>query len=132
MRVTRVMQCTGMALLAFILFSANTASAHHSFALFDSKRTVTVEGTVKDVSYANPHIWVNLVVTNSQNQPETWGMEGGNLGTLYRMGWTKDTVKAGDKIKMTVHPMKDGMPGGQILRVTLSDGRVLGQRGGDQ
>jgi hypothetical protein len=54
-------------------------------------------------------------------------MEGGNLGGLYRMGWTKDTIKVGDKITMEVHPLKDGSPGGQIMRVTLADGRVLGR-----
>lgn len=128
MHVTRVLQFSPTAALAVsLLFSAGTASAHHSFAMFDQAKSVSVEGTVKDVAYANPHIWVNLVVMDTQNRPQTWGMEGGNLGGLYRMGWTKATVKAGDKIKMEVHPMKDGMPGGQIMRVTLADGRVLGR-----
>jgi len=131
MHVTRFFKFTGTAALAVILLAAGTASAHHSFAMFDTTKTVTVEGTVKEVSYANPHIWVTMVVMDAQNQAQTWGMEGGNLGGLYRMGWTKDTVKAGDKIKMLVHPLKDGTPGGQIMRVTLADGRVLG-RGGEQ
>ena len=128
MHMTRVLQFTGTAALAVsLVFGAGAASAHHSFAMFDQSKSVTVEGTVKDVSYANPHVWVSLVVMNVQNEAQTWGMEGGNLGGLYRMGWTKDTVKAGDKIKMEVHPMRDGKPGGQIMRVTLADGRVLGR-----
>ena len=60
-----------------------------------------------------------MIVMNAQNQPVTWSFEGGNLGGLYRMGWTKDTVKAGDKVKMEAHPIKDGKPAGQIVRVTL-------------
>ena len=131
MHVTRVLQLMGTALLAVtLLFGAGSAYAHHSRAMYDPGKSVTVEGTVKDVAYKNPHVWVNLVVKDAQNREQVWGMEGGNLGGLYRMGWTQDTVKTGDKIKMEVHPMRDGMPGGQILRVTLADGRVLGERGG--
>jgi hypothetical protein len=116
--------------LAVALLFAGTAFAHHSRAMYEPTKSVTVEGVVKDVAYKNPHIWVNLIVKDPQKGDQVWGMEGGNLGGLYRMGWTQDTVKAGDKIKMEVHPMRDGMPGGQILRVTLADGKVLGERGG--
>src|SRR5438093_4562501 len=84
MHVTRFFKFTGTAALAVILLAAGTASAHHSFAMFDTTKTVTVEGTVKEVSYANPHIWVTMVVMDAQNQAQTWGMEGGNLGGLYR------------------------------------------------
>lgn len=125
---------TGAAVV--LLFSLGLAAtpvyAHHSFAMFDNTKNVTVMGTVKAVSYANPHVWVDMVVMNEKGQPVTWGMEGGNLGGLYRMGWTKDTVKAGDKVKMEVHPLKDGTAGGQIVRVTLEDGRVLGRGGPPQ
>jgi hypothetical protein len=128
MLVSRVIQITGIPLLLSGLLLGSTAvSAHHSFAMFDNTKNVTVEGTVKNVAYANPHVWVDMVVMNDKNQPVTWGMEGGNLGGLYRMGWAKDTVKVGDKIKMEVHPMKEGTPGGQIVRVTLADGRILGR-----
>ena len=128
MIVTRMMRTVGApALLVGLLFGSQAAVAHHSFAMFDNTKTVTVEGTVKAVAYANPHVWVDMVVMNGKNQPVTWGMEGGNLGGLYRMGWAKDTIKAGDKIKMEVHPIRDGSPGGQIMRVTLADGRVLGR-----
>ena len=128
MFVKRAMRIAGIPLLfSGLLLGATSASAHHSFAMFDQTKNVTVEGTVKSVDYANPHVWVDMTVMNAQNQPVTWSFEGGNLGGLYRMGWTKDTVKAGDKIKMEAHPIKDGTPGGQIIRVTLGDGRVLGR-----
>jgi hypothetical protein len=119
-------------LLSGVILGSTSASAHHSFAMFDNTKNVTVAGTVKAVAYANPHVWVDMIVMNDKGQPVTWGMEGGNLGGLYRMGWTKDTIKAGDKIRMDVHPLKDGTAGGQIVRVTLADGRVLGRGGPPQ
>jgi hypothetical protein len=100
--------------------------------MFDSTKSITLKGTVKDIAYANPHVWVYLTVVNDKGQPVTWGMEGGNLGGLYRMGWQKDTVKAGDKITMQIHPLRDGTPGGQIMRVTMEDGRVFGRGGPPQ
>jgi len=129
MALNRIMRVAGIPVL---LWGAviGSASAHHSFAMFDSSKSITVVGTVKNVAYANPHVWVDMVAVNDKNETVTWGMEGGNLGGLYRMGWTKDTVKAGDKIKMEVHPIKDGTPGGQIMRVILADGRVLGRGAG--
>ncbi len=119
-------------LLSALILGSPAVSAHHSFAMFDAEKSVTLNGTVKSVEYANPHVWVYLTVMNSKGQPETWGMEGGNLGGLYRMGWTKDAVKAGDKITMEVHPLKDGTIGGQIMRVTLPDGRAFGRGGPPQ
>lgn len=129
----KMMQIGGASLLLSGLFLASTSVyAHHSFAMFDATKSISLNGTVKQVDYANPHVWVYLIVTNSNGQPETWGMEGGNLGGLYRMGWTKESVKPGDKITMQVHPLKDGTSGGQIIRVTTSDGRVFGRGGPPQ
>jgi hypothetical protein len=130
MALKRVMRVAGIPVLLWgAVFGSTTVSAHHSFAMFDSSKSITVMGTVKNVAYANPHVWVDMVTVNDKNETVTWGMEGGNLGGLYRMGWTKDTIKVGDKITMEVHPLKDGSPGGQIMRVTLADGRVLGRGG---
>jgi len=130
MLVRHVMQSAGIPLLlSGLLLGSTAASAHHSFAMFDNSKSVTVTGTVKNVAYANPHVWVDMVVMSDKGQLQTWGMEGGNLMGLYRQGWAKDTVKAGDKITMEVHPLRDGTPGGQIVKVTLADGRVLGRGG---
>jgi hypothetical protein len=126
------MQIGGAALLlSGLLLGSPSVYAHHSFAMFDATRNVTVSGTVKQVDYANPHVWVYLTVEN-KGKIENWGMEGGNLGGLYRMGWTKDSVKVGDKITMEVHPLKDGTTGGQIVRVTTAEGKVFGRGGPPQ
>lgn len=132
MPLTRIMQIGGAALLlSGLLLGSPSVYAHHSFAMFDATRNVTVSGTVKQVDYANPHVWVYLTVEN-KGKIENWGMEGGNLGGLYRMGWTKDSVKVGDKITMEVHPLKDGTTGGQIVRVTTAEGKVFGRGGPPQ
>lgn len=129
---TRFMQTAGVAVLLCGLLGSPPVYAHHSFAMFDATRSVTLTGTVRQVDYANPHVWVYLTVENNNGKIENWGMEGGNLGGLYRMGWTKDSVKVGDKITMQVHPLKDGTAGGQIIRVTTSDGHVFGRGGPPQ
>lgn len=129
---TRFLQIAGAAvLLSGPLLGSPSVYAHHSFAMFDATKNVSLSGTVKQVDYANPHVWVYLAVENN-GKVENWGMEGGNLGGLYRMGWTKDSVKVGDKITMQVHPLKDGTTGGQIIRVTTSDGQVFGRGGPPQ
>lgn len=106
----------------------STAFAHHSFAMFDNTRKIDVKGTVKDVQWTNPHVWVDMVVTEN-GQQKTYGFEGGAVAVLKKFGWTKDMVKAGDVITLTAHPFKDGKAGGSIDFVTLADGRKIG--GGD-
>ena len=94
------------------------AWAHHSFAMFDSAKKIDVKGTVKDVQWTNPHVWVDLVVTDGGKQ-ETYGFEGGAVAVLRAVRLDQeDLVKAGDAITLTAHPFKDGRPGGSIDFVT--------------
>lgn len=106
----------------------SAALAHHSFAMFDNTRKIDVKGTVKDVQWTNPHVWVDMVVIEN-GQQKTYGFEGGAVAVLKKFGWTKDMVKPGDAITLTAHPFKDGKAGGSIDFVTLADGRKIG--GGD-
>jgi hypothetical protein len=100
-------------------------SAHHSFAMFDVTKEVTVQGVVKQFTWANPHVWLDIVVNGDNGQAQTWGLESLAVGLLYRQGWTADSIKPGDKVTVVVHPMRDGTFGGQLMRVTLADGHVL-------
>jgi hypothetical protein len=113
--------------VAFCAISS-AALAHHSFAMFDNTKKIDVKGTVKDLQWTNPHVWLEMV-TNENGQQKTYGFEGGAVAVLKRFGWTKDTVKPGDVITLTAHPFKDGKAGGSIDFVTLADGRKIG--GGD-
>ena len=106
----------------------SAASAHHSFAMFDNTRKIDIKGTVKEVQWTNPHVWLQMVATEN-GQQKTYDFEGGAVAVLKKFGWTKDMVKAGDTITLTAHPFKDGKAGGSIDFVTLADGRKIG--GGD-
>jgi len=113
--------------LAIALLIAMSAYAHHSAAGIDTTKTVTVEGTVKTFKWANPHSWLEVEVTNSKGATEVWNLEMNPPSFLVRAGWKSTTVKAGDKIKFTAAPFKNGDPGGLVRSVTLADGRTLTQ-----
>jgi hypothetical protein len=105
-------------------FWAAPAAAHHSFAMFDNSKTVTYSGVVKEVQWANPHVWVELVVTDN-GKTDTYHFEGGAVPVLKRVGWTRDSVKSGDKLTVATHPFRDGRPGGSLERVTLPNGKIV-------
>jgi hypothetical protein len=99
--------------------------AHHSFAIYDHAKRVTLEGTVKDWVFANPHSSLELVVMEN-GQPVTYLVTGASVNTLVRMGpWGPNTFKPGDKISVVMNPNRDGSPGGSFIRATLPDGKVL-------
>lgn len=117
-----------VAMAAAICATSSAALAHHSFAMFDNSKKIDVKGTVKEIQWTNPHVWLEMVV-NDNGQQKTYDFEGGAVAVLKKFGWTKDMVKPGDTIILTAHPFKDGKPGGSIDFVTLADGRKVG--GGD-
>jgi hypothetical protein len=104
---------------------ASLAWAHHSFAAFDVSTQKTVTGTIKKFDWTNPHTWVWLDVVNEQGVVETWGIEGMSPNYLARRGWTRTTLKAGDKITVTVRPMKSGEKGGMWMTAKRPNGETL-------
>ena len=114
--------------LVIALCIAGSAYAHHSAAGIDQTKTVTNEGIVKEFRWANPHSWLEIEVKDSKGVPQIWNLEMMPPTFLVRAGWKSTTVKAGDKIKFTARPFKNGDPGGLFVNVTLADGRVLGQQ----
>lgn len=103
------------------------AVAHHSFAMFDMQREVSLDGTVKNFQWSSPHSWLDVVVRDSAGNEVEWGVEMGAPGMLYRHGWRQRSVKPGDKITLVVHPLRDGRPGGSLVSATLADGTRLDQ-----
>src|SRR6185436_8101540 len=83
---------------AFIAAAAGPVSAHHSFSAFDVANQKTVTGIVKQVDWTNPHIWIWINVENDKGATDTYGFEGMSPNFLARRGWTRTTLKAGDKI----------------------------------
>jgi hypothetical protein len=100
------------------------AMAHHSFAMFDNTKNVTLDGTVKEFQWGNPHSWVILTVVDpTSGKTVDWSIETGSITGLFRTGWNKDTAKPGDKAVAVIHPLKDGRAGGSLHTLTI-DGKV--------
>jgi hypothetical protein len=112
-----------------LLALTGSASAHHSFAMFDLDKQVTVEGTVKEFQWTNPHCWLQVMVPDGKGGEQEWSFEMGALGMLARTGWKSTTVKPNDKVTVVMNPLKSGEPSGRLLKVTLPDGRVMGPGG---
>ena len=111
---------------AGLVAGASAAQAHHSGAMFDRSRQVTLMGTVKDFSWTNPHSSFAVEVTKPDGSAELWGVEMNSPNNLVREGWTRTTLKPGDKITAVVNPLRDGKPGGVYVSITLPDGKLLG------
>jgi len=101
---------------------AGAAQAHHSFAMFDQTRQVTVNGTVKEFQWTNPHAFIEL----EDSTGKLWSVELNSPNNLLRQGWKRTAMKAGDKVSVILNPLRDGKSGGLFDAVTLPDGTVLG------
>ena len=108
------------------LLAAGSAPAHHSFAMFDQSKAVTVQGTVKDFRWANPHVFIQLMVKAEDGTEAEWSIEMTSPEHLVRTGWKPGTLKAGDKVTLVIHPMRDGSNGGQYLSGTGPNGPLIG------
>jgi hypothetical protein len=117
-----------LAVAAVVAAAALCAEAHHSFAMFDQEKMITVSGTLKEFEFTNPHCWLHVnVVDPVTGRAVEWAFEMGSVGQIAAQGWKADTVKPGDKITIDAHPMKDGSRGGQYQAARLSDGRAFKQ-----
>lgn len=103
-----------------------SAQAHHSFAMFDRTREVTVHGTVREFQWSNPHAYVQLIARDSQGRDVEWSMEMGSPMYLYARGWRPRTLRAGMEVDVRINPLRSGDPGGVVLDVRGADGRVIG------
>jgi hypothetical protein len=113
-------------LLALLLWvGCDSAMAHHSFAMFDMNKTLTLSGTVTNFEWTNPHSWIWIQVPDAKGGSQLWGLEGQAPGELTRHGWTRHSINIGDKISVQIHPLKDGQLGGSFRVVTLADGTML-------
>jgi Family of unknown function (DUF6152) len=109
-----------------LLLGAGAAVAHHSTAMFDMQHTVAITGTVTQFDWTNPHTFIFMEVMNTTTgTSESWSVEGMSPNYLSRNGWSRHTLKPGDKIGMEVHLLKDGRKGGFCSTVTLPDGKKL-------
>jgi hypothetical protein len=111
---------------AVLTVFAATASAHHSFAMFDQAKEVTLDGTLKELQWTNPHIWVQVMAKDPASGKEVeWSIEGGSPNGLSRRGWSRNMMKAGDKLTVIIHPLKNGDHGGSLTKLTVN-GKTVG------
>jgi len=108
------------------LAAAGGASAHHSGAMFDPVKAETLTGTVRQFQWVNPHCFIQLVVKNAEGQDEEWSLEMTAPVHLQRLGWRKSSLKPGDRITVTIHPLRNGDKGGNVTSVVGPDGKPVG------
>jgi hypothetical protein len=120
-----------IALLAAALsayLGAAPVFAHHSFGLFDMTKTAEIEGTIVRLEWSNPHCWLFLASGPSPDaEAVNYGFELTSVGEMVRRGWTKTSLKPGDKVKVTFHPVRDGRPAGYMMSVMTEDGKYIGR-----
>lgn len=109
---------------------ASSALAHHSRAMFDSSKQVTLVGTVKEFQWTNPHCWIQVLVPDPDHPeaaPVEWGVEMGAPVELMRKGWKPGSLNPGDKVTIVINPLRDGQHAGLVVSVTGPDGKILGR-----
>ena len=120
------MKSRGLALCLAALACAGPALAHHSGAMFDRAKVITLTGPLKSYAYTQPHSWIDILAPGPDGGALVdWGVESGAPPAMRNAGIVPSVMKEGDKVSIRIHPLKDGRPGGSLIDVTLADGKVL-------
>lgn len=120
------MQTRNRVLIAIAMLAAwSGALAHHSFAMFDMKKEVTVKGTVSEFAWTNPHAFLHVVVEKAGGAKEEWQLELASPNNLKRRGWKATSLQPGDAVTVVFNPLRDGKKGGSFVSATKTDGTVL-------
>jgi hypothetical protein len=109
---------------------ATPVLAHHSANMFDPAKQVVLDATVKEFQWSNPHIWIQVMVPNAKGVEEEWSIEGGSPNLVGRQGWKRNSFKPGEKVTITIRPLRNGDPGGSFVSAAFPDGRKLGNGAG--
>lgn len=111
-----------------MLSGAHALLGHHSFAMFDTAKTVMLSGTVTSFEWTNPHAYIEMDVPADARggAAKHWSIEMGSPSILQQSGWKFKDLKVGDKVSVSLSPLRNGDPGGLLIQATLPDGRVLG------
>ena len=120
---------TVAAVAAGLLIVSVPLAAHHSTINFDAGKEITMKGTVTEWIWANPHCFLRFDVRDDNGSVVHWIAETSNPPGMVRRGWSKQSLKPGDEVTVTVEPVKNGRPLGRILKVVLPNGQTLGTLG---
>lgn len=110
------------AALAIYATSALQVHAHHSHAMFDDAREITVSGTVRGVSYANPHVYLSVEAADADGETGRWSIEMSHIGNMIERGVRPDTINVGDEIVISMNPLRSGQRGGNYTRIVSING----------
>jgi hypothetical protein len=123
----RILRAVVAGAFAVVLLQAGQVSAHHSFGMFDTTQRVAIDGVVKEFRMVNPHSFIVMTVKGAEGKEAEWWIEAHSLLVLKRQGWTRNSLKAGDPIHLTINPLRTAQPGGYMLEATVN-GQLVGQR----
>jgi len=123
-----MMTCRRWIVAAAILAAPSAAMAHHSYAMFETDRTLSVEGVVAKVEWVNPHVFVWVYVPDTEGGHDLFAFETDPVSRLVAEGWAEDSLSPGEGVTIEYGPLRDGRNGGALLRATRSDGVVLETR----
>jgi len=110
---------------AAALAVAAPAGAHHSYAMFDATQNKQLDGVVQDFKWTNPHSYIEVLVVDQKGQAQKWGVECGSPSQMVKAGWRASTLKPGDHVVVTIHPLRSGEFGGSFVQAQVPDGRTL-------
>jgi hypothetical protein len=96
------------------------APAHHSGAMYDRETDVTLTGKVKDWQWTNPHVYLQILVTDSDGKTVEWSIEGGAMVNMKRAGWESAAFRPGDEVEVLLHPLFSGAAGGTVIEARNS------------
>jgi uncharacterized protein DUF6152 len=117
---------TGMWSIAVVIAMIAPALAHHSFAVYDHTRTITIHGTVTKFQWTNPHGFIELDVPQSDGTVKHYTVELTSINMMQRVGWRSNMIKPGDKVQIVGAPLLSGEPVALGLEVVLADGKTMG------
>ena len=100
--------------------------------MFDTTKEATITGSITEFNWTNPHSSFKVAVTNAEGKEEIWAIEMNSPQNLVPQGWKRTTLKPGDKVTVTVRPLRDGKPGGSYMAIVLADGTKLSGNGPGQ
>ena len=111
-----------------LLLAPASALAHHSYAMFDMNKTVTLDGNIVKFKWQNPHAYIQIdVPVKDSDKVERWAIEMTSPNDLAVQGWKRSSLKPGDHVAIQVHPLRDGGKGGSFSAAKLADGSTLGK-----
>jgi hypothetical protein len=116
---------TGMALAAIGIGASSASLSHHSAAAFDREHPYTLTGTIKELQWGNPHVWVKVLVPDGKGGIDEYQLEGPAVTLLVRNGWTSQSLKPGDTAKFLVAPYRDGSKRGEFMALWKADGTQM-------